>query len=897
MTATPHEAPRKAKEANGAALPVEPDLAEARTFLNAWFDGCHIVTLVSITPAPNRVTKKKVVKAASFMWPAAAADAVDWVEIANRKNNVYFVVNRARDVGTKPRKTDVDAILGAHADVDPIKGRELMAERTRLLALADELADLPMPPSFIIDSGGGIQTFYQATVPVGPEYAEEVESYSRRLECVLGGVENCSNLDRVMRVPGTVNWPDAKKRAAGREPALARVLSASGRRYTWPEIVAAITALEDEPPASAEPVEYRPKANGHDRHADAGDLPDYATDAEIEALLANYPHLQAIWDGDSLFPPPDDTPSGWDNHWLASLVHEGVVHPHKLASYLRSFRAHQEESQPADERKIKDERADYVWRTVDHALRDNPDPTPPPGDCGSNGAHAPGDGEQQTAGDAKGRNQGTFKDPPKAKPFKPAGPEPWPEPGVLGEPPAAPLFPTECLPTSIRRWIEEQTESMGVPACTMAVPALVTIAGAIGKGAVLRVKVHDHGWNERPCLWGCVIMPKGRGKSPPLRIATAPLRMAEARQREKWKLEVEDWRARQPKTSKGGIKPDPNDPKPIEPKLVIADATIEAAADAMVESRGLTLIRDELSGWISNMSRYNKGSDRQFYLECYSGGPYPVDRIIRGRQIVPDVFLCVVGGLQPRVAKLAFSVAEQGVDDGFLERFGFATYPDPVPWTGVRDAPPERDWRRSVVEAVQRLAEADWSTLLQAPASDGFLHFNAEAQAIFFAWYDDHMREHVHAPGADDRPDYGFMAKAQGLVCRLAIVMHLYRWTTADGVYEPTLVDADSLERALGIFERFCRPMYKRLGVAFGTVRAHEGARRVGELIKRKKLDHIRVGIVAKMGWHGLKEREPIVEAIEALEDIDWVRRDVGSTGRRGGRPTDRWTVNPRVHE
>ena len=268
--------------------------------------------------------------------------------------------------------------------------------------------------------------------------------------------------------------------------------------------------------------------------------------------------------------------------------------------------------------------------------------------------------------------------------------------------------------------------------------------------------------------------------------------MAEARQREKWKLEVEDWKARQPKTKAGVIKPDPNDPKPIEPKLVIADATIEAAADAMVNSRGLTLIRDELSGWISNMSRYNKGSDRQFFLECHSGGAYPVDRILRGRQIVPDTFVCIVGGIQPKVAKLAFSAGEQGVDDGFFERFGLATYPDPVPWTGVQDAPPEQDWRRRVVEAVQLLAETDWSTELQAPTAagkyrDGFLHFNAEAQAIFFAWYDDHMREHVRAAGAEDRPDHGFMTKAQGLVCRLAIVMHLYRWATADGVFEPTL--------------------------------------------------------------------------------------------------------------
>ena len=36
------------------------------------------------------------------------------------------------------------------------------------------------------------------------------------------------------------------------------------------------------------------------------------------------------------------------------------------------------------------------------------------------------------------------------------------------------------------------------------------------------------------------------------------------------------------------------------------------------------------------------------------------------------------------------------------------------------------------------------------------------------------------------------------------------------------------------------------------------------------------------MNWHGLKERQPIIEAFEALEDIDWLRREIGRTGPTG---------------
>jgi putative DNA primase/helicase len=226
---------------------------------------------------------------------------------------------------------------------------------------------------------------------------------------------------------------------------------------------------------------------------------------------------------------------------------------------------------------------------------------------------------------------------------------------------------------------------MGVPADLLAVPSIVTIAGCIGRRATLRAKRHDWFWVERPRLWAAIIAPKGSLKTPALALTTAPLRAAEARHRERWNMDLGAWEARQDRGRNGQIKMKPDDPKPLEPKLVMTNATIEAMADAMVESRGLTMVRDELSGWVNNMSRYSKGDDRQFYLECHSGGAYAVDRIVRGRQIVPDIYLNVVGGIQPKVAKKAFQISEDGADDGYFERFGLICYPDLPDWQGVRD--------------------------------------------------------------------------------------------------------------------------------------------------------------------------------------------------------------------
>lgn len=540
-----------------------------------------------------------------------------------------------------------------------------------------------------------------------------------------------------------------------------------------------------------------------------------------------------------------------------------------------------------------------VWRTVSRATRDRaPEDAQHPAEelinkaQRQNGAHkgtghAPGDGQQQTAGDGQGRNKGTFN----------TGAQPgtgWPEPGILGEPPAAPAFPVDLLPQQLHQWITIQAENMGVPPCVLAVPALVAIAGAIGKDAVLRVKNNDPSWTERPCLWGAVIMPKGSLKSPAIRAATAPLRMAEARARERWQETVKAWEARQERTKGGQIKPNPNDPKLPEPKLVMTDATVEAMADAMVESRGLTLIRDELSGLVANMSRYNKGSDRPFLLECHAGGPYAVDRILRGRQIVPDVYLSIVGGIQPKVARRAFSASAGGEDDGFLERFGLISYPDPIPWAGVKDTPPERDWRQMVGDAVLRLSSKTWPDHLEK--AGGFLRIHHDAQARFFDWLEHHMRNRVRAPGADDRPDHGFMSKGPGLVLRLAITIHLFRHSCGEDV-DLAYLDVDTIEASVGIFEHFCCPTYRRVCAAFGEVAAFDGAKRIADLIVRRKMDKIRVGDVTKLAWQGLRERKPIEAAFEALEDIDWLRKPASMTGPRGGRPPDHWLVNPKVHQ
>ena len=148
-----------------------------------------------------------------------AERAATWIADHNAKGfNAYWTVNCVRPgLNTKPSKTDISAARFLHVDIDPPKSGGALNKATALVSLN---AYEHGPPSFVIDSGNGLQAFWR--LAPGCDLAL-VERANMALRDALGG-DACQNIDRLMRVPGTVNWPSAKKVAAGRVPVLAKVV-------------------------------------------------------------------------------------------------------------------------------------------------------------------------------------------------------------------------------------------------------------------------------------------------------------------------------------------------------------------------------------------------------------------------------------------------------------------------------------------------------------------------------------------------------------------------------------------------------------------------------------------------------------------------------------------------
>jgi hypothetical protein len=170
-----------------------------------------------------------------------------WAAGLTGVKNLYFHVNDlSPDTREKASKDEVTRVRGLHVDVDPRaveggakgKTREALAahfeaERARIWAMFDDWEvdgqKLPFPrPTAVIDSGGGFQGFwlFAEGEEVAPDLAERLNAM---ISAAMGG-DKTYDVSRIMRLPGTVNLANKKKRDNGRGDAPTRLALADWTR-------------------------------------------------------------------------------------------------------------------------------------------------------------------------------------------------------------------------------------------------------------------------------------------------------------------------------------------------------------------------------------------------------------------------------------------------------------------------------------------------------------------------------------------------------------------------------------------------------------------------------------------------------------------------------------------
>ena len=242
-------------------------------------------------------------------------------------------------------------------------------------------------------------------------------------------------------------------------------------------------------------------------------------------------------------------------------------------------------------------------------------------------------------------------------------------------------------------------------------------------------------------------------------------------------------------------------PKPVLQRITTIDATTEALAPLLGKnSRGLLMIRDELTGWMGSMNQYKggKGADRQFFLSCWSGQPAIVDRKTQTEPIiVPRPFLNILGGIQPDM--LPALADEKGRADGFVDRILYG-YPLDTMSEGWTDQEIDADVKQRWADALDLLFRLEmWRNEDEGIELPRPMQFTAEGRTAWIGWYnahDEERRSHELAPSLR-----GPWAKLKAYCARFALVLHLLRMVTGEVCADE--VDAESVNRAIRLISYF----------------------------------------------------------------------------------------------
>lgn len=482
----------------------------------------------------------------------------------------------------------------------------------------------------------------------------------------------------------------------------------------------------------------------------------------------------------------------------------------------------------------------------------------------------------------------------------------WPEPTPLPEglPPVA-AFDYEMLPPDLQAHVADIADRMQCPPDFPAVALLSVLSAAVGRRCRILPKRLDD-WAVIPNLWGMVVGRPGVMKSPPLQEVMRPIQTLQARAVQEHDLAMADHEAENlvaqesERVAKDAIRKLLKDGKdalaaeraeqavrsnPQEPtcrRYIVNDATVEKLGELLNQNPfGLLHFRDELTGFFRTLDRQGHEADRAFYLECWNGdGSHTYDRIGRGTLHIQGACLSILGGIQPGpLTELVRGLRGSG-DDGLLQRFQLAVWPDASStWRNV-DRPPDRNARERLQSLIERLDRMAIPEAASDPSAVAALRFSPEAQALFDGW-----REALEVRLRDDSEHPAIeahLAKYRSLVPSIALLIHLVE--RSDGP-----VELISLERAIAwaeYLETHARRIY-----APAITPDVDAARLLATKITRSAVgSRFALRDVYRNGWSGLSTIEAAGAAARVLQDYDWLRSEQEETS---GRTRVVYIVNP----
>lgn len=299
---------------------VQPNIDRSIEFLKKFYPkGPWVLTCIR--------TDKKAIEGGTF-GPGTEQDARNWLIKWSKPGdrNIYFSANEVQgEVTRKAEKSQIVRAGWLYVDIDAQEGVPVEQELDRILLLLGKNRPTSIPePTVGVYSGGGFQFFWKLKTPVEikgeKDRWEAYEAYNKRLEQVFDA-DHCHNVDRIMRLPGTVNNPDAKKLSKGRQKALAKVFYFNTLSYELEEHFKPATStqtagnvMQDAAIGASPDIDLSGSENNI---MDLSELDEWDVPDRVKVIIAQGRHPEKPKEG-------DNSRSSWVFDVVCNLIRCGV---------------------------------------------------------------------------------------------------------------------------------------------------------------------------------------------------------------------------------------------------------------------------------------------------------------------------------------------------------------------------------------------------------------------------------------------------------------------------------------------------------------------------------------------------------------------------------------------
>ncbi len=336
-------------------------------------------------------------------------------------------------------------------------------------------------------------------------------------------------------------------------------------------------------------------------------------------------------------------------------------------------------------------------------------------------------------------------------------------------------FPIDLLPLWLQDVVGECSTSYGTPPELWGSAFLCGISAAAGK----KIQLKNRNYTNFPQLWLMIVGSSGTGKSDPLRVAFAPLKNVDEENYINYRTEFKAWEA----GGKAGTQPRWN-------QILINDTTPEALYTVLQHAdNGLTLYRDELSGFFDDIGRYNRSGEIGHYLSIFSNETFSVNRKNDTPLLIKEPFLNIIGTVQPSVLDGIFQ-KNNAETSGFMQRFMFLFPEFPERKYNASEVDPDVIQMYNNLIASILAIDKEFETTLSSDAEKRYMEFFSACE-----------RKRMQS----DDFWASVYSKAEIQVLRLALTIKLARLAEKKSDF----VDTEDVECAISMMEYFIQSLQK----------------------------------------------------------------------------------------